>query len=81
MIDTADHPAIEAVGHQLAPQDRGRIQITAGRTYLPLQHLAGIGEEVKVVGGAGNQRADQGVAIAPPGAANALQVVGRLRRH
>ena len=81
MIDAADHPAIEAVGQQLAPQDGGRVEITAGWIHLPLQHLAGIGEEVQVVGRAGDECANQGVAITPPGAADALQVVGRLRRH
>ena len=41
-IEAARDPAIEAVGEQLAAQDRRCIEIAAGRIHLPLQHLAGV---------------------------------------
>ena len=80
-IEATSHPAIEAVGEQLAAQDEGGIEITAGRFHLPLQHLARIGKEVEVVGGACDQGAHHGIAVAAASPADALQVVGRLRRH
>ena len=80
-IEATSHPAIEAVGEQLAAQDGGGIEIAAGRIHLPLQHLARIGKEVEVVGGSCDQGAHQGVAVAAASPADALQVVGRLRRN
>ena len=80
-IDALGDPAVEAEGRELAFKNRWRIEEDAGRLHAAAEHFHGFRVVVEVVGLSGGHRHCQGVTVAPPGAAGALNVVHGRRRH
>ena len=76
------HPVVHAEGKELAPQHLGGLEEDARGRHLAGDHLLGGGEEIEVVGTvAVRQGGGQGIAVAPPRPAHALQKAGLVGRH
>ena len=79
--DAASNPAIQAERRELPFQHRGGVEENARRRHAPRQHVQRFGVIVEVVRLAGGHRHGERVAVPATGAANALRVVLRRRRH
>ena len=74
-------PGVQAEGQVLPLEHLRGVEEAARRGHRAGDHLEGVVEEVQVVGPDVGQGQDQGVAGGPPRPADALEVVGRRRRH
>ena len=74
------HPAVHAVGGQLAFQHGRGIEKDAGRGHMPAHHQQGIGIKIEVVRPRSGNGDVEGVAVRAARAADTLQVVGLRRR-